>query len=257
MRLDCFQILIAALSILVLYVLTINMVKPQPSLYPFGIRIDEPIGMLTDVIVALFCLYFFYDLNKRKIPGRAQLYLQYYFLVMGLATFLGGVTGHGFLYALGFGWKLPGWTFGIISVALLERSAIAHARPLLKTPFRKFFLALNLVELSAVLMITMNTLSFKWVGYHSVYGLFAIVTTFHGYTYYRTRDQGSLLILGAVVVTSIASIIFMYKLSIDTWFNSLDISHTLLGMAAYMMYLGAISLHKREGRRHHMKLQIV
>jgi hypothetical protein len=233
------------------------MINPQPSVYPFGIRIDEPIGTLTDVIVAIGCLYFFFQLNRRKIPGRAQLYLQYYFLFMGVATFLGGVTGHGFLYALGFAWKLPGWTIGIISVALLERSAIAHARPLLKRPFTKFFLVLNVIELIIVIAITMITLDFKWVGYHSVYGLLAIVSTFHGYTYYHTKDKGSLTILGGVLMTLLASIVFIYELSIHTWFNSLDISHTLLGVAAYMMYLGAIRLKKREGRRQHMKLEIV
>lgn len=233
------------------------MVNPQPSVYPFSIRIDEPIGTLTDVVVAIACLYFFYELNKRKISGRAQLYLQYYFLFMAVATFLGGVTGHGFLYALGFGWKLPGWTIGIIAVALLERSAIAHTRRFLKSPFTKFFLVLNVIELIIVIIITMITLDFKWVGYHSVYGLIAIVTTFHAYTYYRTKDKGSLTILGAVVVTLLASIVFTYDLSIHTWFNSLDISHTLLGIAAYMMYLGAIRLKKRTGRRHDMKLEIV
>lgn len=233
------------------------MVNPQPSVYPFGIRIDEPIGTLTDIVVAIVCLYFFYKLNKRKIPGRAQLYLQYYFLIMGVATFLGGVTGHGFLYALGFGWKLPGWALGIISVALLERSAIAHARPLLKKPFRKFFLVLNVIELLIVMTITMITLDFKWVGYHSAYGLIAIVSTFHAYTYYRTKDKGSLIILDAVIVTLLASVVFIFKLSIHTWFNSLDISHTMLGIASYMMYLGAIRLKKRAGPRQQMKLEIV
>lgn len=173
------------------------------------------------------------------------MYFRYYFLLMGIATFLGGVIGHGFLYALSFGWKLPGWCISMVSVALIERSAIAHARQLIKPSIGKFFLIFNLIELATIMTITMTTLDFKWVEFHSGYGLLAIVSTFHLYTYYRTRDKGSLIILGAVAITCIASLIFINKLSIHTWFNYLDISHTFLAIAAYVFYIGALKLEKR------------
>lgn len=224
------------------------MVDPQPSIYPFGIRIDEPMATLTDVIVACICFYAFFQLNKRKLTGRSQLYLRYYFLLIGIATFLGGVIGHGFLYALSFGWKLPGWTISMVSVAFIERSAISHARRLIKPGIGKFFLIFNLIELVTVMTITMTTLDFKWVEFHSGYGLVAIVATFHAYTYYRTRDKGSLIILGAVAITCIASLIFIKEISIHTWFNYIDFSHTLLAIAAYVFYKAAIRLQKREGR---------
>ncbi|MBA4057177.1 MAG: hypothetical protein C0490_20860, partial [Marivirga sp.] len=225
------------------------MVEPQPSVYPFGIRIDEPLGTLTDVLVAIVCFYAFYKLNKRKLPGRTQLYLRFYFLLMGIATLSGGVIGHGFLYAMSFGWKLPGWIIGMISIAMIERSAIAHARPLIKPRIGKFFLVFNLIELFIIITITMTTLDFKWVELHSGYGLLVIVATFHGYTYYRNKDKGSLIILGGVAITGIASLVFINKLSIHTWYNYLDISHTLLAIAAYVMYLGACRLRKTEEKR--------
>ncbi len=224
------------------------MVDPQPSIYPFGIRIDEPMATLTDVVVALVCFYAFYQLNKRKLPGRSQMYLRYYFLLMGIATFLGGFIGHGFLYALSFAWKLPGWCISMVSIALVERSAIAHARSLIKPGIGKFFLVFNLIELATIMTITMVTLDFKWVEFHSGYGLLAIVTSFHVYTYYRTKDKGSLTIIGAVAISCVASLIFMYKIAFHTWFNHLDISHTLLAVSAYVFYLGALRLEKREDK---------
>lgn len=221
------------------------MIEPQPSIYPFGIRIDEPVGTLTDILVALVCFYAYYQLNKRKLAGRSQLYFKYYFLLMGIATLSGGVIGHGFLYALSFGWKLPGWIIGMISVALVERSAIAHARPLIRARMGKFFLVVNLIELLTIMVITMITLDFTWVQIHSGYGLLAIVATFHAFTWYRTRDNGSLIIMGGVAITGVASIVFMNKFSIHTWFNYLDLSHVLLAIAAYVMYLGGMRLQKR------------
>ena len=155
------------------------MVEPQPSIYPFGIRIDEPMATITDVVVSAVCFYAFYKLKRKNLPGRSQWYFLYYFLLIGIATFLGGVIGHGFLYALSFAWKLPGWIISMISVALIERSAISHARRLIKPAVVRFFLVLNIIELLVIMTITMTTLNFFWVQVHSAYGLLVLVFSFH------------------------------------------------------------------------------
>ena len=200
---------------------------------------------LTDLLVSAVCLYAFIRLTMMKLPSRSQFYIRYYFLMMSIATLLGGVIGHGFLYALSFAWKLPGWTVSVLSVNLIERSAISHAKPLIKPQIAKFFLIFNLVELLAILGVMFATLDFRWVEYHSGYGLLAIVGTFHAYTFYITKDKGSLTILYSVLITTIASMVFTFEISLHTWFNYLDFSHTLLALAAYVMYLGAIRLEKR------------
>jgi len=231
------------------------MVDPQPSIYFFGICIDEPIAMLTNIIVAFVCFYSFYQLNKRKIPGRAHLYFRFYFLLMGIATLLGGVVGHGFLYALRFEWKLPGWLIGMVAVGLIQHAAIAHARPIIKPHIGNYFLAVNLTELIVLMIATVITLNFNWVELHSVYGLLAIVSTFHTYIYYRTRDKGSLTILGGLAITGVASLVFKNKLSLHSWFNYQDISHMLLAIAAYVLYLGAIRLQNRESKPFYINLK--
>jgi hypothetical protein len=220
----------------------------QISIELLGIRIDEPMAMITDILISIVCFHAFYQLHNRKLSGRSQLYFRYYFLLMGIATFLGGVIGHGFLYALSFGWKLPGWITSMISVALIERSSIAHAKPLIKSRTGNFFLIINLIELLVIITITMVTLNFKWVEFHSAYGLLVIVSSFHLYTYYKTKDRGSLTILIAVTVTCIASLIFINKISIHRWLNYIDISHLLLAIAAYIFYRGSLLLQKRDGK---------
>jgi hypothetical protein len=224
------------------------MVDPQPSIYPFGIRIDEPVATATDVLVSAVCFYAFYKLTQKKLPGRAQWYFRYYFLLIGIATFLGGVIGHGFLYALSFPWKLPGWTISMVSVALIERSAISHARRLIKRAVVRFFLVVNIVELVIIMTLTLTTLDFFWVEFHSAYGLLIVVFSFHAHTYYRTKDKGSATIMWAVGITAIASLVFMNELSPHTWFNYLDLSHTLLAIASYVFYRGALRLERREGK---------
>jgi hypothetical protein len=218
------------------------MVDPQPSIFPLGIRIDEPIATITDVLVSIVCLYAFIQMRRKGLNAWSQIHFRRYFLLVAIATALGGIIGHGFLYAFSFSWKLPGWIVGIISVALIERAAISHAQALIKPRIGKFFLVFNIIEMIAILAITMMTLDFKWVEFHNGYGLIVNVAGFHGYTYYRTRDKGSLIILYAVGITAIASIVFTNQLSMHTWFNYIDASHVLLAIAAYVMYIGATRL---------------
>jgi len=215
---------------------------PQPSIDLYGIRIDEPVTTATDLLVSVVCFVAFYRLTKLSLPGKTQLYFRLYFLLMSIATFFGGLIGHGFLYALSFPWKLPGWIVSMLSVALIERSSIERAKPLIDPRVGRFFLILNLIELATIMTITMTALDFKWVEFHSGYGLLGVVLPFHSYTWYRTRDKGSLLVIIAVLAASCAALVFMNKLSIHTWFNYLDISHVMMAIGAYVFYRGALKL---------------
>lgn len=212
------------------------------SIELFGIRIDEPVTTATDILVSAVCFFAFYSLTKRKLPARTQTYFRLYFLLMSIATFIGGVIGHGFLYALSFPWKLPGWIMSMLSVAMIERSSIERVKPLIDPQIAVFFLGLNIVELLTVVTITMSTLNFKWVEFHSGYGLLGVVLPFHAYTWYKTRDKGSFVIIIAVLVSSCAALIFMNKISLHEWFNYLDISHILMAIGAYVFYRGALLL---------------
>jgi hypothetical protein len=198
--------------------------------------------MFTDLIVSAVCLIAYYRLTKKQLSGKTQLYFRWYFLLMGLATLFGGVIGHGFLYAFSFAWKLPGWIISMFSIALIERSSIEHARPLINPKVGKAFLILNIIELVIVMTITIYTLNFQWVEFHSGYGLLAIVLTFHGFTYLKTRDQGSGTIIVGVGIASIAALIFMNELSLSIWFNHIDLSHVIMAVAAQIFYKGALRL---------------
>jgi hypothetical protein len=215
---------------------------PSPSIYPLGIRLDEPVTTLTDLLISAVCAFAFLRMSKLPAKPWSQIHLKNYFLLVGLATLLGGLLGHGFFYALSHGWKLPGWIVGIISVALIERSSISHAHPLLPPRVGNFFMTLNVIEMVAILIITILTIDFKWVEYHNAYGLIVNVAGFHAYTYFKTKDRGSFLILAGVGITALASLVFTQHYSLHTWFNYIDISHVLLAIAAYVIYRGGLKM---------------
>jgi hypothetical protein len=215
---------------------------PQPSVEYFGIRIDEPVTTFTDLIVSAVCFYAFFQLHKISLKNKVHWNLKYYFLSMALATLIGGVIGHGFLYLFSFAWKLPGWLTSMFSIALLERASILYAKPLVKPKVGNFFAWMNIIELSTFVIVTFSTLNFFFVEVHSAYGLLVIVTSFNFVVYRKRKSEASKLFLIAVGVSAISALIFMNEIGISKWFNHYDISHILMSISAFIFYKGSLKM---------------
>lgn len=241
------------------------MIFEQPSIFPFGIRIDEPVTTITDLLVSFVCFYAFYKLNKIHVHNKVHLYLRYYFLSMGIATAIGGIIGHSFLYLFDtqwqspekfvnligkiFGdelmkdvanpWKLPGWLTSMFSIALVERASIEYARPLINKKVGTLFAWINIIELLTFVTITFATLNFFFVEVHSAYGLLIVVTSFNLIVFIKTRKRGSKLFLIAVGFSAIGALFFMNKWGLSPWFNHFDISHIFMTFSAVFFYIGS------------------
>ena len=111
----------------------------QPSIDLFGITIMEPMVSFTDLWITTVCVYAFIQLKRLNKQGKVHQYMRWYFLIMGMATFLGGILGHAFQHAVGLEWKLPGWLISMIAVMAVERATIMHAQPVINERFGKFF----------------------------------------------------------------------------------------------------------------------
>lgn len=208
-----------------------------------GIRLDEPVTTITDLMVSAVCYYAFWKIHREKPNYRLNIYMKFYFLSMGLATTIGGVIGHGFLYLFSFAWKLPGWVTSMFSVALLERASIEYCKPQIHNErvFR-FFTWLNIIELTTFIIITFWTLNFFFVEVHSAYGLLIVVTGFQGYVYRKTRSKASKLALIAVGISAISAIIYMNEIGLHKWFNHFDISHVFMTISAWFFYRSAMEM---------------
>lgn len=208
------------------------------TIYLWGIRIDEPIVTLTDLIVSILCLFFFYRIHKTKKNEKVFLYFKIYFLNMGIATFLGGLIGHAFLYNFSLYWKLPGWIMSMISIMFLERAAIEHTRIWLTENIIKVFRVINILEFLTFLTLTILTLNFFFVEFHSGYGLMFVVLSLEGFLLLKTKNQASKLMLIGVGFAGVAAIFFMGKISLHQWFNYLSMSHVFMALAASFFYFG-------------------
>lgn len=209
------------------------------TIYISGIRIDEPIVTLTDLLVSFLCFLFFYRIQKSGKKEKVFLYFKIYFLVMGIATALGGIIGHAFMYNFSFYWKLPGWITSMISIMFVERAAIEHTRIWLSGSVVKILGIVNIIEFLTFLTLTILTLNFFYVEFHSGYGLMFVVLSLEGFLLIKTKNTASKLMLVGVGFAALAALFFMNKISPHQWFNYLSVSHILMAIAATFFYEGA------------------
>lgn len=215
----------------------------QPSVFPFGIRIDEPVTTATDVLVGITCLVCAYKLRSLYNGSRIHKQILLYFLLMGIATLLGGIIGHGFLYALGFFWKLPGWLLSMIAVNLLERVMIHFSASELSPRMLRFFSVFNIIELLAFMALAFGTLDFLYVQIHSTYGFLVVVFSFCMYNYRKNHYPAVMKnMMTGVGWIFVCAVVFVAKLSISPWFNHADLAHMFMFIGAIYFYRGSRGL---------------
>ncbi len=214
----------------------------QPTIEIFDIPIMEPMVTFTDLWITAVCLFALFKLIKLNKKGKLHQYMRWYFGIMALATFLGGVLGHAFQYAVGLEWKLPGWLISMLAVMAIERASIMHAQPVINDKFGKFLEVANVVELLTFAVITFTTLNFFFIQVHSAYGLGLVVLPLHFLVYWRTRNEGSRIFFLTVLFATLAAFFYTSEIGLHTWFNHLDIAHTVMAISMYFFYRGALKL---------------
>lgn len=215
----------------------------QPSIFPFGVRIDEPVTMLTDMMVGLACLVYARLLFRHYEGTKRQQQIILYFILMGVATLSGGILGHGFTYAIGMGWKLPGWLLSMIAVNILERVIIHFSAIGFSPKWLRIFLIFNIIELLVFMALSFGTLNFLFVQIHSTYGFLIVVFSFCVYNYrkgYYPKIMKNMMT--GIWWIFICAVVFIAKISVSQWFNHADLAHTFMFIGAWYFYKGSKGL---------------
>lgn len=216
----------------------------QPDVFILGLRIQEPVTTLTDLFITVACYYGYYRIKKAGFNDNSRRYLKLYFLLMGTATALGGLLGHGFLYFFGMPWKIPGWFVSMIGIMFIERSAIEHSSKFISKKMRRFFLRANLWELAIMMSLAAYTLNFLFVEIHSAYGVLGTVFAFHVYVYRKTKDIGSGYMIWGIGLLIMATFIYNYPIVLHKWFTHDDFAHILMTIATVLFMYGGLNYGK-------------
>ncbi|MFQ3212724.1 MAG: hypothetical protein ACI9L9_000809 [Marivirga sp.] len=207
-----------------------------------GLRVDEPMVTLTDLLVSFLCFLFFYKMHKNPTKSLSFTYLKYYFLIMGIATIFGGLVGHAFYYAFSNSWKLLGWVISMLAIMLIERGAIEHTDIILKKSYLKALRVVNIIEFLVFLGLTFYTLDFFYVQLHSAYGLMFIVLTIEFLLFIKTKNEASKYIMAGIGFAALSALSFSTEFSLHAWMNYLSISHICMAIATVFVYLGATKI---------------
>ena len=103
----------------------------QTSVVVSGLRIDEPVTALTDLLIALVCLLAYHKLSRVNLKNRVYRFLRYYFITMSVVTLVSGLLGHAFYYYFSARWRLLGWLISMFSITLLDYASIEYVKPLI------------------------------------------------------------------------------------------------------------------------------
>lgn len=214
--------------------------QPYASMHHWRIGdfyILEPATIITNLAIAAVCFYAWSRLHGFTL-SRSQKLANVFFLMMGMATIIGGVIGHGLLHLTGPVGKIPGWFTSMVAVAFFERGVIRQARNYMRPAVGNFFSILNWVEIAALATAALVTLNFRFVELHAAYGLLVVVFGFTLYTYKKAHTPYARHIFIATALGALAALMHGLKVGFAYWFNYNDVSHLFMMAAVWFYYLG-------------------
>jgi hypothetical protein len=211
----------------------------NPSIELFGLRIDEPVTTITDMIVALIGIWGYFKIAKQKNLKHVSVYALF-FLGTGISTMIAGLLGHAFLYRFGYEIKMVGWVLGILGTCFAQFAAVYHTKETIGEKAFKLLLTICYLEVIVSMTILILKPSFLVVICHTAFGLLLMVTVLESINYAKTRSKLSLMMICGVGLAVAAIIVHTCKIAISKWFNHLDISHVFLGLSLYIMIRGVL-----------------
>lgn len=212
----------------------------NPSIYVNGLRIDEPITVLTDLLVVTVCVFAYIKTKSNNQAKEVTLY-RWFLLITGVSTFISAIIGHAFLYQFGFNAKIYGWVTGIVSIVLAQLAALYNAREVLGEKKFKLLFWINIIEIVLALVLLFSVFSFVIVEVHSALGLVLTVALLEYINYKQTKSELSKHMMIGVGIAVLAVLCHIFKLAFSVWFNHMDLSHMIIAVAVFVMYKGIAS----------------
>ncbi len=211
-----------------------------------GVTIQEPITFLTDVLLGIECLIFFFILWTRYNESPVARWTAAFFLLFGLGTIEGGIVNHAIQYMVGPAWKFPMVLLVGSSIPCLVIASLYSLRPrVLNKPTYSFWIALVSVEYVAFLIYLTQQprveINFKTLIPHLVVGMVLFAASLQYYGHRRDPQIARKWKLAGIIATLPAGLIVLLKINPNIWFNTFDLVHVVLMVPTYLIFVSAKS----------------
>ena len=186
-----------------------------------GLTLQEPMSIVTNWSMSIFCLYALYMIRKGE--DLDMMWWKRFFLSFTIAAFLGGL-GHLFFHYLGIPGKFPNWIFTILSGFCAGFAVLTHyPDEIQKKKLGTFILVKGFI----LLLLAIFFREFIFIAIDSIltYIIFCgiIARKIHklGRTEMRFMYYGVLLCLPSIFI-------FFFKINLHRFLNKDDLSHLLM-----------------------------
>jgi len=211
----------------------------NPTVFLGAFEWREPVTSITDFMIAITCIIGFIYLNRRKeVDNQTFRFYRLYFLMFAIGMTSAAWFGHGLQAYVSFEWKMIGWLFSLAGQTLLAFASLSGARSALPDRLHKALqLVVGLVFAIFLIWILSPARSFSVAQLANGVFVIGLILPLQLFQYVRFKNDGNLIILGALVYAIVPSVIFNQQISVNRWFNYHDISHVLLcGFMALMIF---------------------
>ena len=201
-----------------------------------GLHILEPVTVLTDVLLSIFCIYFYNKLNFQGNKPLLGKYWRLFFLFIGLATFIGAIS-HGLKSY--FSLEIHSLSRMIMCISSIPASyyllkATIELSDKNKTKYSK----ISLIAMCVLTIFTMLINNFILIVINAVV-VISITLIIH-YRTYKKGYIGSGYIVAGFAFSLSSVIVHLGKLSINDWVTFRDISHIIMNIGLYIIFTGVL-----------------
>jgi|GEM_PF-5249699 len=200
----------------------------------FGYTIYEPVTVVTDILLALFCFFLSSRLNK------AGNIWWLFFLAVGFSNLMGGI-GHGLYEQTDNVVQLFARLFGIMSVLGAGVATLKRFPSGAKKSTATGLVLLNYLVFTTWLL-TNNT--FTHVKWNATIGLGIFVALSYLYIYVKSKNTKELLVTLGILILALAAVVHSTGFSAGVNFNHNDLGHVIMFFGMFSIYKGVLSNEK-------------
>lgn len=209
-----------------------------------GVRVDEPMTVVTNLILFAVCTYCAIRVMRGK--SGQHIYVRKYSLFLlytGIAALLGGIFSHGFKYYFGLSYSIPGWIIALggayyASVASYEHGKSIHLwRDIDNRKNSIIHYALILLLLIAMIS-TFLFMNFLIVTIYTAVCISIIGLIIEVKIYRNTKDMGSYIYIIGICTGVLVLFIYLFKLGLSPSFNHNDVAHIIMTVSMIILMKG-------------------
>ncbi len=215
----------------------------HPTIDILGVTLSEPVTVLTDTILAVFCFYFYWKISKMPSLARGKAFFAQFFLWMSLCTLLGGFMGHGFYPQLGDFGKIPAKILTPFSMFWLQLGVIELLRGKVKPILIKALQWISILMLPLFIGLAFYYNHFSYAIFHNMFAALMIIPILI-FCLVVYKIKGTDWVLYTLLISSVIPYFQINRIGVNKWFTYHDVCHVIMLLSFVVLYKGATKLYK-------------